>query len=394
MGRPTAGAGFGRCGSAADGEHRRFAQGGWPCPGTPLEPRGTAQRGAACLVRQHRQWPGEWLGTPTRPGGLRSGRRGGTSPRSQVMAVYRIPPGPGALEPYRTEACVRRCAAPTAPRRAPSTALGGGRVAPGLLERVPALGHRCVHCVGLRQHTSYAPQDHSPCAPGETAHSRFHSLSGLHRCALVGFGHPLEVRGTVGSIKPLTSLGPQGLDAWPSPRGPIPDDAAPPRRTGSAGRLAARLWDLLAGLAALLRRVSLRPTEPMDDASAIQESTAPACGLTPLAAPARVARERPAPTRRPRPRSGRGGPDAPSMPPPRPAGASDQRPPRRGAAPSPGATAPRPTARRCPTSSRRAACRAVDTLPPHPRASSRGKSPTRHERPSTAGRSRPPRPPL
>jgi hypothetical protein len=99
----------------------------------------------------------------------------------------------------------------------------------------------------------------------------------------VDFGSPLKGLGTVGVIEHLTGLGKQGLDMFPYPPGPIPDDA-------QAHLLFwhhAGLFDLLAGLAALLLVLPLRPTAPMDEPLPIPQRKATALRITPLAAPPR-----------------------------------------------------------------------------------------------------------
>ena len=64
----------------------------------------------------------------------------------------------------------------------------------------------------------------------------------------MGFGHPMEVLGTVVVIEHLTGLGKQGLDMFPYPLGPITDDA----QAHLLFRNHASLFDLLEGLAELL----------------------------------------------------------------------------------------------------------------------------------------------
>src|SRR5712691_1452634 len=97
------------------------------------------------------------------------------------------------------------------------------------------------------------------------------------------FGYPLEVLGTVGVIEHLTGLGKQGLDMFPSPRGPITDDA----QAHLLFRNHTGLFDLCEGLAELLLVLHLMPTEPMDDPIPIYEIQAKAFRITPLAAPQR-----------------------------------------------------------------------------------------------------------
>src|SRR5215471_4009012 len=117
----------------------------------------------------------------------------GTAQCQHMIAVRLIPPGTGALEPYMTNKFVRRFDPPTAQRIAPSTERAVGRAAPMLIAIVPAIGNRF---------------------------GRFVPLDGLHRGAIVGFGHPMEVLRTVVVIAHLTRLGKQGLDMFPYPRAP------------------------------------------------------------------------------------------------------------------------------------------------------------------------------
>src|SRR5262245_4571131 len=81
----------------------------------------------------------------------------------------------------------------------------------------------------------------------------------------------------------LTSVRKQRLDVFPYPGGPIADHAKP----YLVFRNPARLFDLLEGLAELVLRLHLMPTQHMDDALAIEEIKAKAFGITPLAAPQR-----------------------------------------------------------------------------------------------------------
>src|SRR5215471_10577136 len=73
----------------------------------------------------------------------------------------------------------------------------------------------------------------------------------------MGFGHPMEVRGTVVVIEHLTRLGKQGLDVFPYPLGPITDDT----HAHLLFRNQAGLFDLLEGCAELLFVLDLMPTE-------------------------------------------------------------------------------------------------------------------------------------
>src|SRR4051812_27260039 len=114
-----------------------------------------------------------------------------------------------------TNKFVRRFDPPTAQWIAPSTARAGGRSAPVLIEIGPAMGNRFCGFVGLRLHTSQAPQDQTHLAPGEPGHGRFAPLYRLSRGAIVGLGHPMEVLDTVRVIEYLTRLGKQCLDMFP-----------------------------------------------------------------------------------------------------------------------------------------------------------------------------------
>src|SRR5437879_4153263 len=99
----------------------------------------------------------------------------------------------------------------------------------------------------------------------------------------MGFGHPMEVLGTVIGIEHLTGLGKQGLDMLPYPLGPITDDAqAHLFFWNHAG-----LFDLLEGLAELLLILHLMPTEHMDNALAINQVEAKALRVAPLSPPPR-----------------------------------------------------------------------------------------------------------
>src|SRR5262245_25960144 len=77
---------------------------------------------------------------------------------------------------------------------------------------------------------------------------RFHPLDGLHRCAIVGFRHPMEILSTVVVIEDLTRLGKQRLDVFPDPLGPVTDNAEAHLLFWNQ----ASLLDLLESLAPLL----------------------------------------------------------------------------------------------------------------------------------------------
>src|SRR5207245_1208405 len=111
----------------------------------------------------------------------------------------------------------------------------------------------------------------------------FHPLAGLHRCAIVGVGHPMEILGTVVVIEHLTRLGKQCLDVFPYPLGPITDDA----QAHLFFRNQAGLLDLREGLAELLVALHLMPTEHMDKAFTIKQIEAQPFRVTPLSPPPR-----------------------------------------------------------------------------------------------------------
>jgi hypothetical protein len=73
----------------------------------------------------------------------------------------------------------------------------------------------------------------------------------------VGFGHPMEVLGTVVVIEYLTRPGKQRLDVFPYSLGPITDDA----QAHLVFRKQAGLFELLEGLAELLVGLHLMPTK-------------------------------------------------------------------------------------------------------------------------------------
>jgi hypothetical protein len=91
----------------------------------------------------------------------------------------------------------------------------------------------------------------------------------------------MEILCTMIVVEHLTSVRKQRLDVFPYPGGPIADHAKP----YLVFRNPARLFDLLEGLAELVLRVHLMPTQHMDDALSIDEIKAKAFGITPLAAP-------------------------------------------------------------------------------------------------------------
>ena len=173
--------------------------------------------------------------------------------------------------------------APTAPWIAPAAELLGSRSAPVLLQRVPTIRYRFCGFVCLRLHTSQAPQDEAHFAQREPGHGGFDPFDGLHRYAIVGFGHPMEVLGTVVGIEPLPGLGKQRLDVFPYPLGSITDDA----QAHLLFRYHASLFDLLEGLAEWLLILHLMPTQQMDDAITIKEGEAKALRIAPLAVPQR-----------------------------------------------------------------------------------------------------------
>ena len=94
-----------------------------------------------------------------------------------------------------------------------------------------------------------------------------HPLYSLHQCAIVGFGHPMEVLGTVVGIECLARLGKQCLGVFPYPLGLITDDAQAHlhfrflRRGYSQRRAAVIMWAwaaTLAGVALATRFIPLR----------------------------------------------------------------------------------------------------------------------------------------
>src|SRR5215470_14267920 len=93
----------------------------------------------------------------------------------------------------------------------------------------------------------------------------------------------MEVLRTVIIIKPLTSVGKQGVDVFPYPLRPITDDA----EAHLLFRNDPGLFHLLDGLTELLLIVHLMPTEHMDDALAIEQREAKALRVAPLPPPPR-----------------------------------------------------------------------------------------------------------
>src|SRR5262249_6660772 len=126
-------------------------------------------------------------------------------------------------------------------------------------------------------------QDEARLAQIEPGHRRFDPLDGVHRCAIVGFGHPMEVLRTVVVIEHLPGLGKQGLHMFPYPLGPITDDT----QAHLLFRNHAGLFDLRGGCAEWLVVLDLMPTEHMDDALTIEEEETKALGTPPLPPPPR-----------------------------------------------------------------------------------------------------------
>src|SRR5262249_8296358 len=194
------------------------------------------------------------------------------------------PPGPRALEPDMTNEFVRRFDPPTPQRIASATELLVDRAAPVLIEIVPAVGNRFGSFVGRWPHAFQSCQDDARLAQIEPGHRRFDPLDGVHRCAIVGFGHPMEVLRTVVVIEHLPGLGKQGLHMFPYPLGPITDDT----QAHLLFRNDAGLFELLEGCAELLVVLDLMPTEHMDDALTIGEVETKALGIAPLPPPPRA----------------------------------------------------------------------------------------------------------
>src|ERR671924_882285 len=182
-----------------------------------------------------------------------------------------------------TNEFVRRFDPPTPQRIAPATELLVDRSAPMLIEIVPAIGNRFGGFVGRWPHAFQPCQDDAHLAQMEPGHGRFDPLDGLHRCAIVGFGHPMEVLRTVVVIEYLTRLGKQGLDVFPYPLGPITDDT----QAHLLFRNHPGLFDLLEGRTELLFVLYLMPTEHMDDALTIEQVEAKALRIAPLSPPPR-----------------------------------------------------------------------------------------------------------
>jgi len=176
-----------------------------------------------------------------------------------------------------TNKLVGRFDAPTAQRIAPAAEVAIVGTPPMRVEIGPAIGNRFGGFVGLRLHPLQAPQDHAHFAQGQPGHRRFDPLDSLHRGAITGFGHPMEVLSTVVVIEYLTRVGKQRLDVFPDPLGSITDDA----EAHLLFRNEAGLFDLLEGRAELLVALHLMPTEHMDDALTIQQIEAKPFRVTP-----------------------------------------------------------------------------------------------------------------
>ena len=150
-----------------------------------------------------------------------------------------------------------------------------------LMKRVPTIRNRFLGFVRLGLHPFQGPEYEAHFAKIESGQGRFHPLSSLHRYAIMGFGDPVEVLGTMVVIEPLTGAGKQGLDVFPYPLGSITDDTQAHLLLGNH----TGLFDLLEGLAELLVVLHLMPAQEMDDALVIDQREAKALGISPLAVP-------------------------------------------------------------------------------------------------------------
>src|SRR4030095_8590510 len=207
----------------------------------------------------------------------------GTAQCQHLVAVDFIPPGTRTLEPYVANKFVGRFDATTAQWIAPSTELLIGGSAPVLIEIVPTIGNRFFRFVRAGLHASQSAQHPPHFAHIQSRHRGFNPFQGLHRCPILGLGHPMEILRTMIVVEHLTSMRKQSLDVFPYPGSPIADHAKP----YLVFRNPPRLFDLLEGLAELVLRLHLMPTQHMDDALPINEIKAKPFGITPLAAPQR-----------------------------------------------------------------------------------------------------------
>jgi hypothetical protein len=181
---------------------------------------------------------------------------------------------------------VRRFDATTAQRIAPAAELAIVGTPPMVIEIYPAVVNRFQRFFRRGLHAPQATEDCPHLAHVQTGHGCFDPLDGLHRGAIVGFGHPMEVLCTVVVIEYLTRLGKQRLDVFPYPLGSITDDA----QAHLFFRNEAGLFELLEGLTELLFTLHLMPTEHMDDALTIKQVEAKPFRVTPLPPPPRPPR--------------------------------------------------------------------------------------------------------
>src|SRR6516162_5681753 len=167
----------------------------------------------------------------------------------------------------------------------------------------PAVVNRfeCFFRRGL--HAPQATEDCPYLTHVQTSQGRFNPLQGLYRMAILRFGHLMEVLCTVVVVEHLTRLGEQRLDVLPYPLGAIANHTKPHGLLGNH----AGVFHLLQGLAHLMFRLYLMPTEYMHDALAIEQVEAQPLGFAPFVVPscpscplARLPRAAPPSARRPR----------------------------------------------------------------------------------------------